>query len=82
MTRMPSPFADTKRVIADLQAHLGSCEQCDEESRTFCSECSIYLMELEVLRHACWEYSKRHALWVLTGTGIGAALAAAVHFFL
>jgi hypothetical protein len=82
MIRTPSPFGDMKLVIADLQAHLGTCRQCDAESRTFCSECSIYLMELEVLQHACWEYSKRHALWVLTGTGIGAALYAALHFFL
>jgi hypothetical protein len=78
----PNPFTDMQRVILDLQAHLSICRQCDDESRTFCSEASIYLMEVEVLRHACWEYSKRHALWVLTGAGIGAALFAALHFFL
>lgn len=69
--------ADLQRAIADMQNHLGVCNQCG--NNVLCCEGEILMLQLLVLRRAFTDALKRLCWW-LGGAAVSAA--AAAHFFL
>lgn len=68
---------DLQHAIADMQNHLGVCNQCG--NNVLCCEGEILMLQLLVLRRAFTDALKQLCWW-LGGAAVSAA--AAAHFFL